>query len=87
MPFLAEAAKQPKSSAGKGAVKGGLLGTGVGILTGHPLRGAAIGAGGGAVAGGAAKKSQKQGKEAKLDQFAMSFTGCLEGKGYTVSQP
>jgi len=88
-----------KGGVGRGAVRGGLLGLGVGAIAGDAGTGAAIGAVGGGLIGGMRRKDQKQ-QEAKAEQqwaegqasqyahsrnqYNRAYSACLEGRGYTV---
>ena len=88
-----------KASAGRGAVGGGLVGLGVGAITGSPGPGAAIGAASGALIGGVRRKKhneqqeQKQqewaqqeavGRQQKRNYYNRAFSACLEARDYTV---
>lgn len=90
----------PTTSAGKGLLRGALLGTAVGAITGDVGKGAAIGAGSGLLVGGmrsrdqaAASYSQQQAwAQQQADQYAESqnnfnqaYATCLRGRGYTVN--
>ncbi len=84
---------------GRGAVRGGLVGLGVGAIAGDAGKGAAIGAVGGGLVGGMRRNDQRrrqeqeqrnyqQQQQAALNQGSSSyhraFTVCMEGRGYTV---
>jgi hypothetical protein len=88
------------TSAGQGALRGGLIGLGVGVITGHAGRGAAIGAGTGALVGGTRRRNQMdddydrqqdwaedQAAQYREQQhnFNRAYGVCLQGRGYTVS--
>ena len=83
----------------KGATIGALTGLAVGAIAGDAGKGAAIGAAGGGVVGGVRRSDQKRSETQKQDQWAQdqsqqyhqkrnsynrAYTGCLEGRGYTV---
>jgi hypothetical protein len=88
-----------KGGVGRGAVRGGLLGLGVGAIAGDAGKGAAIGAVGGGLIGGARRSNQKQ-EQAQAEQqwaeqqasnyahnrnkYNRAYSACLEGRGYTV---
>jgi hypothetical protein len=59
-----------KASAGRGAVGGGLIGLGVGAITGSPGPGAAIGAASGALLGGVRRKKHNEEQEQKQQQWS-----------------
>lgn len=84
---------------GRGAVRGGLLGLGVGAIAGDAGKGAAIGAVGGGLVGGMRRNDQRnrqaqqqqnhqQQQQAALNQgssnYHRAFAVCMEGRGYTV---
>jgi hypothetical protein len=88
-----------KGGVGKGAVRGGLLGLGVGAIAGDAGKGAAIGAVGGGLIGGMRRNEQKQQQEQAEQQWAQdqaaqyshkrnsynrAYSAYLEGRGYTV---
>lgn len=90
----------PTTSAGKGLLRGALLGTAVGAITGNVGAGAAIGAGTGLLVGGvrsrdqaaAAYSQQDAWAQQQADQYAESqkdynqaYATCLRGRGYTVN--
>jgi len=92
--------QEPTSSAGKGALHGALGGLVVGAITGHPGRGAAIGAGTGALVGGVRHNDQVQYSQAQqdawarqqaaeyeqsLNEFNRAYATCMQGNGYTVN--
>jgi len=92
---------QPTTDPGRGALRGALLGLGIGAITGHAGRGAAIGAGTGLLVGGARRRNQmdasyQQQQAWASDQaaqyqqnqydFNRAYATCLRGRGYTVSQ-
>ena len=83
----------------KGAARGAIAGLAVGAIAGDAGKGAAIGAAGGGLVGGARRSDQKRSEAHKQDQWAQdqsqqysqrrnsynrAYTGCLEGRGYTV---
>lgn len=84
---------------GRGAVRGGLVGLGVGAIAGDAGKGAAIGALGGGAIGGIRRQDQKKREEQAQQQWAedqaaqyahrrnnydRAYRACLEGRGYTV---
>lgn len=88
-----------KGGVGKGAVRGGLLGLGVGAIAGDAGKGAAIGAVSGGLIGGVRRHEQKEQQEQAEQQWAQqqagqyehrrneynrAYSACLEGRGYTV---
>lgn len=92
--------QEPTSSAGKGALHGALGGLVVGAITGHPGRGAAIGAGTGALVGGVRHNNQVEYSQAQqdawarqqaaeyeqsLNEFNRAYATCMQGNGYTVN--
>ncbi|MBT8366277.1 MAG: hypothetical protein KJP23_16385 [Deltaproteobacteria bacterium] len=91
--------KEPTAGVGRGAVGGGLVGLGVGAITGKPGRGAAVGAASGGVIGGVrrnrqrnqAQQQQKQWEQQQAqiymqnrNMYNRAYSACLEGRGYTV---
>jgi len=89
----------PKGGARRGVVRGAAVGAAVGSLDGEMGKGAAIGAGAGAVVGGARRRrqagQQQQAEQQWADEQANQYVqrrneynrahgACLEGKGYTV---
>ncbi|MEA3548495.1 MAG: glycine zipper domain-containing protein [Thermodesulfobacteriota bacterium] len=93
------AQEAPKGGLFKGATRGALTGLAVGAIAGDAGKGAAIGAAGGGLVGGARRSDQKRSEAQKQDQWAQdqsqqyaqkrnsynrAYTGCLEGRGYTV---
>lgn len=85
----------PKGGALRGAAGGALLGAGIGAIAGDTGKGAAIGAGAGAIGGGAKQQQQRQQQEsaarqaqqnqqAQLDGYNKARSACLEGREYTV---
>jgi hypothetical protein len=103
-PQVAGGAPAPQQEAqqggvGRGAVRGGLLGLGVGAIAGDAGKGAAIGAVGGGLIGGMRRNDQRrrqdqqqqnhqQQQQAALNQgssnYHRAFAVCMEGRGYTV---
>ncbi len=103
-PQVAGGAPPPQQEAqqggvGRGAVRGGLLGLGVGAIAGDAGKGAAIGAVGGGLVGGMRRNNQRsrqaqeqqnyqQQQQAALNQgssnYHRAFAVCMEGRGYTV---
>jgi len=92
--------QQPTTNAAKGALRGALGGLVVGAITGKPGKGAAIGAGTGALVGGVRHQSQVQNSYAQQDAWAQqqaeqyqqsqndfnrAYATCLQGRGYTVN--
>lgn len=90
----------PTTSAGRGLLRGALLGTAVGAISGNAGRGAAIGAGTGALVGGVRSHNQMASSSAQQDAWAQqqaaqyaesqnnynqAYTTCLRGRGYTVN--
>ena len=88
-----------KASPGRGAVGGGLVGLGVGAITGSPGPGAAIGAASGALIGGVRRKKHNEQQEQKQQEWAQqeganqqqkrnyfnrAFSACMEARDYTV---
>jgi hypothetical protein len=89
----------PKGGVASGAVKGGLLGLGVGAIAGDSKKGAAIGALSGGAFGGMRRSqqrkqeshAQKQWEQQQVSQYTQgrnsynrAYAACLEGRGYTV---
>ncbi len=103
-PQVAGGASSPQPEAqqggiGRGAVRGGLVGVGVGAIAGDAGKGAAIGALGGGLVGGMRRNDQRrrqaqqqqnyqQQQQAALNQgssnYHRAFAVCMEGRGYTV---
>jgi predicted lipid-binding transport protein (Tim44 family) len=92
-------AEAPQGGAGRGAVKGGLGGALVGAIAGDTKKGAAIGAVGGGLLGGARSSEQRrredhnrqQWEQREAQQYSQNrnnynraYAACLEGRGYTV---
>jgi hypothetical protein len=89
-------AKQAKGGAVKGAAGGAAGGAAIGAIAGDAGQGAAIGATAGAVHGRrqqkkANKQAQQQAQAAAgqqqqqtVDTFKKAFSGCLDGRGYSV---
>ena len=92
--------KAPTTSAGRGLVRGALVGVTVGAITGKAGKGAAIGAGSGALVGGMRRRSQVNNSYAQQEAWAndqalqyqqqqvdfnRAYGVCLQGRGYTVS--
>jgi len=89
-------AKQAKGGGMKGAAKGAAGGAAIGGIAGDAGEGAAIGATAGAVHGRrqqkkANKQAEKQAQAAAgqqqqqtLDTFKNAFSGCMDGRGYSV---
>jgi hypothetical protein len=90
----------PTTSAGKGLLRGALLGTAVGAISGNAGKGAAIGAGTGALVGGvrshnqteaayqqqqAWAQQQNQQYQQLQNEFNTAYATCLQGRGYTVN--
>ena len=88
-----------KAGPGRGAVGGGLVGLGVGAITGSPGPGAAIGAASGALIGGVRRKKHNEQQEQKQQEWAQqeasgqqqkrnyynrAFSACMEARDYTV---
>ena len=88
-----------KAGPGRGAVGGGLVGLGVGAITGSPGPGAAIGAASGALIGGVRRKKHTEQQDQKEQQWAQqeaanqqqkrnyyhrAFSACMEARDYTV---
>ncbi len=93
------AQEEQKGGLFRGATRGAITGLAVGAIAGDAGKGAAIGAAGGGLIGGMRRSDQKRGEEHKQDQWAQdqanqyaakrnsynrAYTGCLEGRGYTV---
>jgi hypothetical protein len=93
-------AQAPTTNAGRGMLRGALLGTAVGAISGNTGKGAAIGAGTGLLVGGvrgsnqaAASNAQQQAwAQQQADQYAQlqnefnrAYATCLSGRGYTVN--
>ena len=91
--------EKTKASPGRGAVGGGLVGLGVGAITGSPGPGAAIGAASGALIGGVRRKKHTEQQEEKEQQWSQgeaadrqqkqnyynrAFSACMEARDYTV---
>jgi len=89
----------PKGGVASGAVKGGLLGLGVGAIAGDSKKGAAIGALSGGAFGGMRRRQQRkqeshaqsQWEQQQVSQYTQgrnsynrAYAACLEGRGYTV---
>ena len=89
-------AKQAKGGGAKGAAGGAAAGAAIGAIAGDAGTGAAIGATAGAVHGRrqqrrANKQAEKQAeaaagqqKQQTIDKFKRAFSGCMEGRGYSV---
>ena len=93
-------AKQaPQGGAVKGAARGALVGAAVGAIAGDTGKGAAIGAASGGLMGGMRRRDQVASQQHAQQQWAQdqtaqyekgrsnynrAYTGCLEGRGYTV---
>ena len=90
----------PTTGAGKGLLRGALLGTAVGAISGDAGKGAAIGAGSGLLIGGvrgshqvaASNAQQEAWAQQQADRYAQSqheynqaYATCLRGRGYTVN--
>ena len=90
----------PTTGAGKGLLRGALLGTAVGAIAGDAGKGAAIGAGSGLLIGGVRGRHQVAAAEAQQDawaqqqadhyaqsqhEFNQAYATCLRGRGYTVN--
>ncbi len=84
---------------GRGAVRGGLVGLGVGAIAGDAGKGAAIGALGGGLVGGMRRNDQRRQQEQQQQNFQRqqqaalnqgssnyhrAFAVCMQGRGYTV---
>lgn len=84
---------------GRGAVRGGLGGLAIGAIAGDAGKGAAIGAGSGALIGGVRRNDQvkreqhnrQQWEQKQVQQYTQNrnnynraYAACLEGRGYTV---
>jgi len=92
----AAAPQEPRRDVARGAARGAALGAVGGAIAGDAGKGAAIGAGVGA-AGGAvrrrraaidqadAQQQAKQAYDADLAGYKRAFSGCMTGRGYTVS--
>jgi hypothetical protein len=89
----------PTARAGKGMLRGALVGTAAGAIAGDTGKGAAIGAASGGLFGGMRRRDQaaasQQQQEAWADQqaaqyaqkqsdFNRAYAACLKGRGYTV---
>jgi hypothetical protein len=103
-PQVAGGAPPPQSESqqggvGRGAVRGGVVGLGVGAIAGDAGKGAAIGAVGGGLIGGMRRNDQRrrqaqqqqdyqQQQQAALNQgrsnYNRAFSVCMQGRGYTV---
>lgn len=95
-PSQQQQAKKPKGGGVKGAAGGAAAGAAVGAIAGDTGEGAAAGAAVGAMRGRrqqrkASKQAQKQAqasanqqKQQKLDVFKKAFSGCMDGRGYSV---
>lgn len=92
--------KAPTTSAGRGLVRGALVGVTVGAISGNAGKGAAVGAGSGALVGGMRRRSQVNNSYAQQEAWAndqalqyqqqqvdfnRAYGVCLQGRGYTVS--
>lgn len=90
----------PTTSAGKGLLRGALLGTAIGAISGDAGKGAAIGAGSGLLIGGVRSSHQVAASHAQQDAWAQqqadhyaqsqheynqAYATCLRGRGYTVN--
>jgi hypothetical protein len=88
-----------KGGVGKGAVRGGLVGLGVGAIAGDAGKGAAIGAAAGGLFGGMRRQDQKRQQEQAEQQWAQeqssqyahnrnnynrAYAACLEARSYNV---
>ncbi len=93
------AKEEQKGGLFRGATRGAITGLAVGAIAGDAGKGAAIGAAGGGLIGGMRRSDQKRGEQHKQDQWAQdqanqyaanrnsynrAYTGCLEGRGYSV---
>lgn len=91
--------KESTASVGRGAVGGGLVGLGVGSLSGNAGKGAAIGAVSGGAIGGMRRNRQRNQAQQQQQQWEQqqaqiymqnrnnynrAYSACLEGRGYTV---
>ena len=95
-PVQQAAAPPPQGGAARGAARGAAVGAIGGAIGGDAGKGAAIGAGVGA-AGGAMRRRQaeqqqaasqekaKQAHNAQVSDYKRAFSGCMTGRGYTVS--
>ncbi|MFL5318619.1 MAG: DUF1269 domain-containing protein [Myxococcaceae bacterium] len=84
-PQAVAAPNKTQSNAGSSAARGGLIGAGVGIITGNPLAGAAVGAGTGAAVGHNRRRTQQSDSvKQQLASFDASYSACMSGKGYTT---
>ena len=93
------AKEAPQGGLVKGAARGALVGVAVGAIAGDAGKGAAIGAASGGLMGGMRSRDQAAKQENEQKQWAQqqsaqyeqqrsnynrAYTGCLEGRGYTV---
>lgn len=99
-PSYAPPAQQPTTSAGRGMLRGALLGTAVGAISGDAGKGARIGAGTGLLVGGVRRNEQIKSAQAQEDRIAeqraaeyaqmqnnfnRAYATCMEGRGYAVN--
>ena len=89
-------AQKAKGGGAKGAAKGAAGGAAIGAIAGDTGQGAAIGATAGAVRGrrqqkkankqaeGQAQAAAGQQQQQTLDTFKKAFSGCMDGRGYSV---
>lgn len=92
--------RQPTSSAGRGLLRGALLGTAVGAISGDAGKGAAIGAGAGMLIGGVRRQEQMDNAYNQQEMYAQqqaaqyaqlqnafnrAYATCMQGRGYAVN--
>ncbi len=103
-PQVAGGAPPPQPEAqqggvGRGALRGGVVGLGVGAIAGDAGKGAAIGALGGGLIGGMRRNDQRRRQEQQQQNYQQqqqaalnrgssnyhrAFSVCMQGRGYTV---
>lgn len=96
VPTATSAKPQEEGGLVRGAARGAALGAAVGAIGGNAKKGASIGAASGGMMGGMRRRdSQKKQKQWEQEQQAnyqnnrnnynRAYSGCLQGRGYTVS--
>lgn len=92
--------QQPTTSAGRGMLRGALVGTAVGAISGDTGKGARIGAASGLLVGGVRRREQMENAEAQQERYAeqqaaqyaqmqnafnRAYATCMQGRGYAVN--